>query len=89
MHVNAGLDKLVKINYKDERQSKTIIFLEKKSIEPKGPIKFKIQLNEEQKGAKSKILANTITLLAGAAGSGKTLLACQIALEKLFMREIR
>ncbi len=26
---------------------------------PKGPIKFNIQLNEEQKSAKSKILANT------------------------------
>jgi len=62
------------------------IFREKRK--PKGPIKFKIQLNEEQKEAKSKILGNTITLLAGAAGSGKTLLACQIALEKLFMREI-
>ena len=55
---------------------------------PKNPIKFKITLNEEQKEAKAKILENTVTLLAGSAGSGKTLLACQIALEKLFMREI-
>ena len=55
---------------------------------PKNPIKFKITLNEEQKEAKSKILTSTVTLLAGSAGSGKTLLACQIALEKLFMREI-
>ena len=55
---------------------------------PKNPIKFKITLNEEQKEAKAKILNNTVTLLAGSAGSGKTLLACQIALEKLFMREI-
>lgn len=54
---------------------------------PKTPIKFKITLNEEQKIAKAKILANTVTLLAGSAGSGKTLLACQIALEKLFMKE--
>ena len=54
---------------------------------PKNPIKFKIQLNEEQKEAKSKILNNTVTLLAGSAGSGKTLLACQIALEKLFTKE--
>lgn len=54
---------------------------------PKNPIKFKITLNEEQKEAKSKILENTLTLLAGKAGSGKTLLACQIALDKLFMRE--
>jgi len=62
------------------------IFKEKRK--PKNPIKFKIELNSEQKEAKAKILQNTITLLAGAAGSGKTLLACQIALEKLFMREV-
>lgn len=54
---------------------------------PKNPIKFKITLNEEQKEAKAKILNSTLTLLAGKAGSGKTLLACQIALEKLFMKE--
>ena len=51
-------------------------------------IKNKHRVNEEQKDAKSKILNNTITLLAGAAGSGKTLLACQIALDKLFMKEV-
>ena len=62
------------------------IFQEKRK--PKNPIKFKIQLNEEQKAAKAKILESTITLLAGAAGSGKTLLACQIGLEKLFMRDV-
>jgi len=61
------------------------VFKEKRK--PKNPIKFKITLNEEQKEAKSKILENTITLLAGSAGSGKTLLACQIALERLFMKE--
>jgi len=54
---------------------------------PKNPIKFQIQLNEEQKEAKDTILRNTITLLAGAAGSGKTLLACNIALDGLFRRE--
>ena len=63
-----------------------LIFQEKRK--PKNPIKFKIQLNEEQKAAKAKILESTITLLAGAAGSGKTLLACQIGLEKLFMRDV-
>ena len=62
------------------------IFQEKRK--PKNPIKFKIELSQEQKEAKSKILENTVTLLAGSAGSGKTLLACQIALEKLFMKEI-
>jgi len=54
---------------------------------PKNPIKFKLQLNEEQKLAKERILNNTITLLAGSAGSGKTLLACQIALDGLFRRQ--
>jgi len=62
------------------------VFQEKRK--PKSPIKFKIELNPEQKEAKSKILQNTVTLLAGSAGSGKTLLACQIALEKLFMKEV-
>ena len=62
------------------------VFREKRK--PKNPIRFKIKLNEEQKEAKAKILNNTVTLLAGSAGSGKTLLACQIALEKLFTREI-
>ena len=57
------------------------IFREKKVV--KNPIKFKVNLNEEQKEAKQKILDNTITLLAGQAGSGKTLLACQVALDGL------
>src|SRR6056300_69484 len=53
----------------------------------KNPIKFKIQLNEEQKLAKEEILNNTLTLLAGSAGSGKTLLACQVALDGLFRKQ--
>ena len=60
------------------------IFREKRI--PKNPIKFKVPLNEEQKEAKQRILDNTITLLAGQAGSGKTLLACQIALDGLLRR---
>jgi phosphate starvation-inducible PhoH-like protein len=60
------------------------IFREKRKL--KNPIKFKLQLNEEQKDAKEVVLQNTITLLAGKAGSGKTLLACQIALDGLFNR---
>ena len=40
---------------------------------PKGPIKFNISLNEEQKQAKEKILHNTVTVLKGKAGSGKSL----------------
>jgi phosphate starvation-inducible PhoH-like protein len=55
---------------------------------PKTPIHFQITLNEEQKAAKAKILDSTITVLTGGAGSGKTLLACQIALDQLFNKEI-
>jgi phosphate starvation-inducible PhoH-like protein len=56
---------------------------------PKGPIKFQLQLNEEQKVAKEKILSNAITILSGKAGSGKTLLACQCALDMLFKKEVK
>jgi phosphate starvation-inducible PhoH-like protein len=55
---------------------------------PKNPIKFKMTLNEEQKEAKRIILENHVNVLKGAAGSGKTLLAVQIALDLLFTREI-
>ena len=54
---------------------------------PKNPITFKLQLNEEQKEAKKSILENTITLLGGSAGSGKTVLACNIALDGLLGRK--
>jgi phosphate starvation-inducible PhoH-like protein len=55
---------------------------------PKNPIKFKIELNEEQKAAKALVYENTVVLLKGAAGSGKTLVACQVALDMFFKREI-
>jgi phosphate starvation-inducible PhoH-like protein len=55
---------------------------------PKTAISFNIQLNEEQKAAKSEILNNTVTLLKGQAGSGKTLLACQVALDLFFTRQV-
>jgi len=61
------------------------VFRQKRVI--KNPIKFNIQLNEEQKSAKEQILNNTITVLSGKAGSGKTLLACQVALDGLFRRQ--
>ena len=60
------------------------VFREKRKV--KNPITFKLKLNEEQKLAKEVILLNTVTLLAGKAGSGKTLLACQVALDGLFRR---
>jgi phosphate starvation-inducible PhoH-like protein len=55
---------------------------------PKNPIKFLIPLNEEQKQAKSIILDNKITVLKGQAGSGKSMLAAQIALDLLFRKDI-
>ena len=54
----------------------------------KNPIKFQVTLNDEQKHAKSLILENTITVLTGQAGSGKTMVACQAALDSLFNREV-
>ena len=55
---------------------------------PKNPIKFNITLNEEQKVAKEIILSNPITILRGMAGSGKTLVAVQTALDLLFTGEV-
>ena len=55
---------------------------------PKKPIRFTISLNSEQKEAKEKILASKITFLKGKAGSGKSLLAAQIALDLLFRKDV-
>lgn len=55
---------------------------------PKGEIKFNIQLNEEQKEGKATILRSTISVVKGQAGSGKSLLAAQVALDLLYRREI-
>lgn len=55
---------------------------------PKNPIKFNISLNEEQKAAKEIILSNPVTVLRGMAGSGKTLVAVQVALDLLFTNQI-
>jgi len=52
-------------------------------------ISYDIQLNEEQKDAKRKILENTVTVLLGEAGSGKTLVACATALDQLFKGQIK
>jgi phosphate starvation-inducible PhoH-like protein len=70
-------------NRSEEAQN---IFKEKRK--PKNPITFKIQLNEEQKSAKQLILENPVTLLKGMAGSGKTLVACQVALDMIFKKEV-
>jgi phosphate starvation-inducible PhoH-like protein len=55
---------------------------------PKGNIKFSISLSEEQKSAKSEILSHPFNFILGKAGSGKTLVAVQIALDSFFKREV-
>jgi|TARA_R110000823_G_scaffold81220_10_gene184724 phosphate starvation-inducible PhoH-like protein len=59
--------------------------VEKKA--PKGTVKFSITLSEEQKLAKESILRHPFNFVVGNAGSGKTLLATQIALDQFFKRE--
>lgn len=55
---------------------------------PVGDIKFQITLNDEQKEAKRLILENDVIVVKGQAGSGKTLIACQVALDMLFKRDV-
>ncbi|MDB4489629.1 PhoH family protein [bacterium] len=62
------------------------VFVQKRR--PKKPIKFNVQLNDEQKIAKAKIIESPITVLRGMAGSGKTLVATQVALDMLFTKQV-
>tara|TARA_Y100001972_G_scaffold57479_1_gene70623 strand:- start:4123 stop:4809 length:687 start_codon:yes stop_codon:yes gene_type:complete len=62
------------------------VFVQKRR--PKRPIKFQVQLNEEQKISKALILDSPITVLKGMAGSGKTLVATQCALDLLFTKQV-
>jgi phosphate starvation-inducible PhoH-like protein len=55
---------------------------------PKGKIKFDLNLSEEQKEAKSNILYHPYNFITGKAGSGKTLLAVQVALDMFFTRQV-
>jgi predicted ribonuclease YlaK len=55
---------------------------------PKTPVKFNLPLSEEQKLAKARILEHPFSFVLGKAGSGKTLLAVQTALDMFFKREI-
>lgn len=60
----------------------------KQKRKPKGEIRFQIQLSEEQKQAKADILRNTITIIKGSAGSGKSMIAAQVSLDLLFKHEV-
>ena len=60
----------------------------KEKLAPKNPVKFNLTLSEEQKQAKARILEHQFNFILGKAGSGKTLLAVQTALDMFFKREI-
>lgn len=55
--------------------------------EYKNDIKYKITLNEEQKEAKRLIIENQIVIITGRAGSGKSLVGAQCALDFLFKKQ--
>ena len=55
---------------------------------PKGSIKFTLTLSPEQKIAKTQILKHPFNFIVGKAGSGKTLLAVQVALDQFFKKQI-
>jgi phosphate starvation-inducible PhoH-like protein len=59
----------------------------KSKTPPRGAVRFSISLSEEQKRAKTEILKTPFNFLVGKAGSGKTLLAVQIALDQFFKRQ--
>jgi len=54
---------------------------------PKGSVKFNISLSEEQKRAKEQMIKHPYSFVVGKAGSGKTLLAVQVALDMFFKRQ--
>jgi phosphate starvation-inducible PhoH-like protein len=55
---------------------------------PKSDVKFSLTLSEEQKLAKEVIINTPWNFIIGKAGSGKTLLAVQIALDLFFKRKV-
>src|SRR6056300_1512212 len=55
---------------------------------PKNPVRFSLTLSEEQKRAKEQILNHPFNFVLGKAGSGKTLLAVQVALDMFFKKQI-
>jgi len=59
----------------------------KKKTPPKGNVRFNVSLSTEQKSAKENIIAHAFSFVVGKAGSGKTLLAVQVALDMFFKRQ--
>lgn len=55
---------------------------------PKGDIKYKITLDEDQKKVKEAIITNEIVVITGHAGSGKSFVAAQTVLDLIFKKEV-
>ena len=55
--------------------------------ERKSEIKYNVTLNEEQKLAKQLIIDNQIVIVTGRAGSGKSLVCAQVALDFLMKKQ--
>ena len=62
--------------------------INKEKTPPKNPVKFSLTLSAEQKRAKEQILNHPFNFVLGKAGSGKTLLAVQVALDMFFKKQI-
>jgi phosphate starvation-inducible PhoH-like protein len=55
--------------------------------ERKSDIKYNITLNDEQKEAKRLIIENQVVVITGFAGTGKSLISAQVALDFLFKKQ--
>lgn len=64
------------------------MFDNKSKKSPKTEIKYDCVLTEEQKAAKEKILGGTYVFLTGKAGTSKTFLACAVALDLVFKKQM-
>jgi len=62
--------------------------MNKDKTPPKGAVRFSLSLSPEQKKAKTEILKHPFNFIVGKAGSGKTLLSVQIALDMFFKRQV-
>tara|TARA_R100000808_G_C2097175_1_gene115509 strand:- start:60 stop:716 length:657 start_codon:yes stop_codon:yes gene_type:complete len=62
--------------------------MNKDKTPPKGAVRFSLSLSLEQKKAKTEILKHPFNFIIGKAGSGKTLLSVQIALDLFFKRQV-
>ena len=62
--------------------------MNKDKTPPKGAVRFSLSLSPEQKQAKTEILKHPFSFIVGKAGSGKTLLSVQVALDMFFKRQV-